>query len=167
MKDTYVYYNHKYYPIYTDSITDYFKRVKDNTENSLLSCFELFQLKFFNTTSLNYDPLNSYNITLSSETLSEITFITNKYLADKRIYIPVSLEKPNYYYLVARGSGKSLRELYYYAAKVMSNHSSHMISTVYSSEYKTQNYKSDMENLYKDKIFHKVLDYCSCYISNA
>lgn len=163
MKDTYVYYNHKYYPIYTDSITDYFKRVKDNTENSLLSCFELFQLKFFNTTSLNYDPLNSYNITLSSETLSEITFITNKYLADKRIYIPVSLEKPNYYYLVARGSGKSLRELYYYAAKVMSNHSSHMISTVYSSEYKTQNYKSDMENLYKDKIFHKVLDY---YLTN-
>ena len=163
MKDTYVYYNHKYYPIYTDSITDYFKRIKDNTENSLLSCFELFQLKFFNTTSLNYDPLNSYNITLSSETLSEITFITNKYLADKRIYIPVSLEKPNYYYLVARGSGKSLRELYYYAAKVMSNHSSHMISTVYSSEYKTQNYKSDMENLYKDKIFHKVLDY---YLTN-
>lgn len=77
MKDTYVYYNHKYYPIYTDSITDYFKRVKDNTENSLLSCFELFQLKFFNTTSLNYDPLNSYNITLSSETLSEITFINH------------------------------------------------------------------------------------------
>lgn len=163
MKDTYVYYNHKYYPIYTDSITDYFKRVKDNTENSLLSCFELFQLKFFNTTSLNYDPLNSYNITLSSETLSEITFITNKYLADKRIYIPVSLEKPNYYYLVARGSGKSLRELYYYAAKVMSNHSSHMLSTTYSSEYKTQNYKSDIENLYKDKIFHKALDY---YLTN-
>lgn len=162
MKDTYVYYNHKYYPIYTDSITDYFKRVKDNTENSLLSCFELFQLKFFNTTSLNYDPLNSYNITLSSETLSEITFITNKYLADKRIYIPVSLEKPNYYYLVARGSGKSIRELCY-VAKVMSNHSSHMLSTTYSSEYKTQNYKSDIENLYKDKIFHKALDY---YLTN-
>lgn len=45
----------------------------------------------------------------------------------------------------------------------MSNHSSHMISTVYSSEYKTQNYKSDMENLYKDKIFHKALHY---YLTN-
>lgn len=162
MKDTYVYYNHKYYPIYTDSITDYFKRIKDNTEDSLLSCFELFQLKFFNTTSMNYDPLNSYNVILSSATLSKITDITNKYLSDKRNYIPISLEKPNYYYLVARGSGKSIRELCY-ATKVMSNHSSHMISTVYSSEYKTQNYKSDMENLYKDKIFHKALDY---YLTN-
>lgn len=162
MKDTYVYYNHKYHPIYTDSITDYFKRVKDNTEDSLLSCLELFQLNFFNTTSMNYDPLNPYNITLSSATLSRITNITNKYLSDKRIYIPVSLEKPNYYYLVARGSGKSIRELCY-ATKIMSNHSSHMLSTTYSSEYKTQNYKSDMENLYKDKIFHKVLDY---YLTN-
>ena len=108
------------------------------------------------------NPLNPYNITLSSAILSKITDITNKYLSDKRIYIPVSLEKPNYYYLVARGSGKSIRELCY-ATKVMSNHSSHMISTVYSSEYKTQNYKSDMENLYKDKIFHKTLDY---YLTN-
>lgn len=98
----------------------------------------------------------------SSATLSEITDITNKYLSDKRIYIPVSLEKPNYYYFVARGSGKSIRELCF-VAKVMSNHSSHMISTVYSSEYKTQNYKSDMDNLYKDKIFHKALNY---YLTN-
>lgn len=111
------------------------------------------------------NPLNSYNITLSSATLSAITSITNKYLADKRIYIPVSLEKLNYYYSIARESGKSIRELCY-IAKVMSNHSSHMLSTTsttYSSEYKTQNYKSDMENLYKDKIFHKALDY---YLTN-
>ena len=71
-------------------------------------------------------------------------------------------EKPNYYYFVARGSGKSIRELCY-VAKVMSNHSSHMLSTTYSSEYKTQNYKSDMKNLYKDKIFHKASDY---YLTN-
>lgn len=108
------------------------------------------------------NSLNPYNVTLSSATLSRITNITNKYLADKRIYISVSLEKPNYYYSIARGSGKSIRELYY-ATKVMSNHSSHMISTVYSSEYKTQNYKSDMENLYKDNIFHKALHY---YLTN-
>ena len=74
----------------------------------------------------------------------------------------MSLEKPNYYYFVARGSGKSIKELCY-VAKVMSNHSSHMLSTTYSSEYKAQNYKSDMENLYKDKIFHKALDY---YLTN-
>lgn len=108
------------------------------------------------------NPLNPYNTTLSSATLSEITGITNKYLSDKRIYIPVSLEKPNYYYSIARGSEKSIRELCY-VAKVMSNHSSHMLSTTYLSEYKTQNYKSDIENLYKDKIFHKALDY---YLTN-
>lgn len=108
------------------------------------------------------NSLNPYNVTLSSATLSRITNITNKYLADKRIYISVSLEKPNYYYSIARGSGKSIRELCY-VAKVMSNHSSHMLSTTYSSEYKTQNYKSDIENLYKDKIFHKALDY---YLTN-
>ena len=112
---------------------------------------------------MNYEPLNPYNVTLSSATLSKITDITNKYLADKRIYIPVSLEKPDYYYLVAaRGNGKLIRELYY-VTKIMSNNSSHMLSIVYSSEYKTQNYKSDMENLYKDKIFHKALDY---YLTN-
>lgn len=108
------------------------------------------------------NPLNPYNIALSSETLSAITSIANKYLSDKRIYIPVSLEKPNYYYFVARGSGKSIKELCY-VAKVMSNYSSHIVSNVYSSEYKTQNYKSDIENLYKDKIFHKALDY---YLTN-
>lgn len=108
------------------------------------------------------NSLNPYNVTLSSATLSRITNITNKYLADKRIYISVSLEKPNYYYSIVRGSGKSIRELCY-VAKVMSNHSSHMLSTTYSSEYKTQNYKSDIENLYKDKIFHKALDY---YLTN-
>ena len=111
----------------------------------------------------NYtNPLNPYNITLSSETLSAITSTTNKYLSDKRIYISISLEKPNYYYSIARGNGKSIRELCY-VAKVMSNHYSYMLSTTYSSEYKAQNYKSDMENLYKDKIFHKALDY---YLAN-
>lgn len=44
------------------------------------------------------NSLNPYNVTLSSATLSRITNITNKYLADKRIYISVSLEKPNYYF---------------------------------------------------------------------
>ena len=162
MKDTYVYYNHKYHPIHVDLFTDYFKDVQNGNVDPLLTTIQLLKMQLNKIYPSNYDPLNPYNVTLSSATLSRITNITNKYLADKRIYIPVSLEKPNYYYLVARGSGKSIRELCY-ATKVMSNHSSHMISTVYSSEYKTQNYKSDMENLYNDKIFHKALDY---YLTN-
>ena len=162
MKDTYVYYNHKYHPIHVDLFTDYFKDVQNGNVDQLLTTIQLLKMQLNKIYPSNYDPLNPYNITLSSATLSRITSITNKYLADKRIYIPVSLEKPNYYYFVARGSGKSIKELCY-VAKVMSNYSSHMISTVYSSEYKTQNYKSDMENLYKDKIFHKTLDY---YLTN-
>ena len=158
MKDTYVYYNHKYHQIHVDLFTDYFKDVQNGNVDPLLTTIQLLKMQLNKIYPSNYDPLNPYNVTLSSETLSAITSITNKYLADKRIYIPVSLEKPNYYYFVARGSGKSIKELCY-VAKVMSNYSSHMISTVYSSEYKTQNYKSDMENLYKDKIFHKELDY--------
>ena len=114
-------------------------------------CIE-FNLQYF------YGIFNHPKINVPSlATLSEITDITNKYLSDKRIYIPVSLEKPNYYYSIARGSGKSIRELCY-VAKVMSNHSSHMISTTYSSEYKTQNYKSDIENLYKVMISQKILN---------
>lgn len=162
MKDTYVYYNHKYHPIHVDLFTDYFKDVQNGNVDPLLTTIQLLKMQLNKIYPSNYDPLNPYNITLSSATLSRITSITNKYLADKRIYIPVSLEKPNYYYFVARGSGKSIKELCY-VAKVMSNYSSHMISTVYSSEYKTQNYKSDMKNLYKDKIFHKALDY---YLTN-
>lgn len=162
MKNTYVYHNHKYHPIHVDLFTDYFKDVQNGNVDPLLTTIQLLKMQLNKIYPSDYDPLNPYNIALSSATLSEITDITNKYLSDKRIYIPVSLEKPNYYYFVARGSGKSIRELCY-VAKVMSNHSSHMISTVYLSEYKTQNYKSDMDNLYKDKIFHKALNY---YLTN-
>lgn len=161
MKDTYVYYNHKYHPIHVDLFTDYFKDVQNGNVDPLLTTIQLLKMQLNKIYPSNYDPLNPYNITLSSATLSAITYITNKYLSDKRIYIPVSLEKPNYYYFVARGSGKSIRELCY-VAKVMSNHSSHMLSTTYSSEYKAQNYKSDMENLYKIRS-HKALDY---YLTN-
>lgn len=54
------------------------------------------------------NSLNPYNVTLSSATLSRITNITNKYLADKRIYISVSLEKPNYYYSIASLAAKAV-----------------------------------------------------------
>lgn len=149
--------------IYRDD-NQIFHLCKYNIKDQFIGCSDvIFSPK--DTYKLLYpdytNPLNPYNIALLSETLSAITSITNKYLSDKRIYIPVSLEKPNYYYFVARGSGKSIKELCY-VAKVMSNYSSHIVSNVYSSEYKTQNYKSDMENLYKDKIF-KALDY---YLTN-
>lgn len=163
MKDIYAYYNHKYHPIHVDLFTDYFKDVQNGNVNPLLTTIQLLKMQLNKIYPSDYNPLNPYNVTLSSATLSRIISITNEYLSDKRIYIPVSLEKPNYYYLVARGSGKSIRELCY-VAKVMSNHSSlYGIKYIYSSEYKIQNYKSDMKNLYKDKIFHKALDY---YLTN-
>ena len=48
----------------------------------------------------------------SSEILSKITDITNKYLSDKRIYI--SGITPQSYYYFSRDYGKSIRELRYF-----------------------------------------------------
>lgn len=156
MKNTYVYHNHKYHPIHVDLFTDYFKDVQNGNVDPLLTTIQLLKMQLNKIYPSDYDSLNPYNITLSSATLSRITNITNKYLSDKRIYIPVLLEKPNYYYSIARGSGKSIRELCY-VAKVISNYSSYMLSTTYSSEYTAQNYKSDMENLYKAMICKKLI----------
>ena len=157
MKNTYVYHNHKYHPIHVDLFTDYFKDVQNGNVDPLLTTIQLLKMQLNKIYPSDYDPLNPYNITLSSATLSRITNITNKYLSDKRIYIPVLLEKPNYYYSIARGSGKSIRELCY-VAKVISNYSSYMLSTTYSPEYTAQNYKSDIENLYKKIISEKILN---------
>ena len=132
MKDIYVYYNHKYHPIHVDLFTDYFKDVQNGNVDPLLTTIQLLKMQLNKIYPSDYNPPNPYNVTLSSETLSRITNITSKYLSDKKIYIPVSLEKSNY--------------------------SSHMLSTTYSSEYKTQNYKSDMENLYKKIISEKILN---------
>ena len=94
----------------------------------------------------------------SSAILSKITDITNKYLADKRIYIPVSLEKPNYYYFVARGSGKSIRELCYFMKLISDSEKSQFSYNPYTPEYTVQNYKSDVKNLYKAMISQKILN---------
>lgn len=96
------------------------------------------------------------NNILSSAILSKITDITNKHLSDKRIYIPGVTPK-SYYYL-SRGYGKSIRELCYFLKLILDSEKSRYLYNPYSSEYTVQNYKSDMENLYKKIISEKILN---------
>ena len=103
-----------------------------------------------------HEVSNSYksNTIPSSATLSKITDITNKYFADKRIYIPGLLPQL-YYYIAPRANGKSLRTLYCFAKLIDSL--SHTPTITYSSEYTTQDYKSEIENLYKKIIYKKLI----------
>lgn len=96
------------------------------------------------------------NNVLSSAILSKITDITNKYLADKRIYIPGIT--PKLYYHLSRGNGKSIRELRYFMKLISDSNKSQFSYNPYSSEYTVQNYKSDMENLYKKMFSQKILN---------
>lgn len=96
------------------------------------------------------------NNILSSATLSKITDITNKYLFDKRIYIPGIT--PQSYYHLSRGNGKSIRELCYFLKLILNSEKSQFSYDPYSPEYTVQNYKSDMENLYKKIISEKILN---------
>lgn len=105
-----------------------------------------------------YGISNHYkrNNILSSATLSKITDITNKYLFDKRIYIPGIT--PQSYYHLSRGNGKSIRELCYFIKLILNSEKSQFSYDPYSPEYTVQNYKSDMENLYKKIISEKILN---------
>lgn len=105
-----------------------------------------------------YGISNHYkrNNILSSATLSKITDITNKYLFDKRIYIPGIT--PQSYYHLSRGNGKSIRELCYFLKLILNSEKSQFSYDPYSPEYTVQNYKSDMENLYKKIISEKILN---------
>ena len=96
------------------------------------------------------------NNVLSSAILSKITDITNKYLSDKKIYI-TGITPRSYYYL-SRGYGKSIRELRYFMKLISDSEKSHFSYNPYSPEYTVQNYKSDMENLYKAMISQKILN---------
>lgn len=96
------------------------------------------------------------NNNLSSATLSVITDITNKYLSDKRIYIP-GITPKSYYYL-SRGYGKSIRELRYFMKLISDSEKSQFSYNPYTPEYTVQNYKSDMKNLYKAMISQKILN---------
>ena len=95
------------------------------------------------------------NVPLSA-TLLKITTITNKYLSDKRIYIPGIT--PKLYYYLSRGNGKSIRELCYFIKLILDSENSRYLYNLYSQEYTVQNYKSDMENLYKKIISEKILN---------
>ena len=92
----------------------------------------------------------------SSEILSKITDITNKYLFDKRIYIPGIT--PKSYYYPSRGNGKSIRELCYFMKLISDSEKSQFSYNPYTPEYTVQNYKSDMKNLYKAIISQKILN---------
>ena len=96
------------------------------------------------------------HLILFSATLLKITTITNKYLSDKRIYIP-GITPKSYYYL-SRGYGKSIRELRYFIKLILNSDKSQFQYNPYSPEYTVQNYKSDMENLYKKIISEKILN---------
>ena len=113
---------------------------------------------------IEFDPQYFYGISnhhdnnnvLSSAILSKITDITNKYLSDKRIYIPEITLKSYYYF--SRGYGKSIRELRYFIKLISDSEKRQFSYNPYSPEYTVQNYKSDMENLYKKIISEKILN---------
>nr|DAS89018.1 MAG TPA: hypothetical protein [Caudoviricetes sp.] len=113
---------------------------------------------------IEFDPQYFYGISnhhksnnnLSSVILSRITNITNKYFADKRMYI--SGITPQSYYYLSRGYGKSIRELCYFIKLILDSEKSRYLYNPYSLEYTVQNYKSDMENLYKKIISEKILN---------
>lgn len=100
-------------------------------------------------------PVKQHSI-LFSETLNKIKSITNKYLSDKRIYIPGII--PQSYYYLSRGYDKSIRELCYFIKLILDSEKSRYLYNPYSSEYTVQNYKSDMENLYKKMFSQKILN---------
>ena len=112
---------------------------------------------------IEFDPQYFYGISNhhksnnvpSSEILSKITDITNKYLSDKRIYIPEITPKSYYYF--SRGYGKSIRELRYFMKLISDSEKSQFSYNPYTPEYTVQNYKSDMKNLYKVMISQKIL----------
>ena len=105
-----------------------------------------------------YGVSNHYknnNVPLSA-TLLKITTITNKYLSDKRIYIPGIT--PKSYFYPSRGNGKSIRELCYFIKLILDSEKSRYLYNLYYQKYTVQNYKSDMENLYKKIISEKILN---------
>lgn len=102
---------------------------------------------------------NNYKVEISSATLNKIKSIVNKYLADKRIYIPGITSKP-YYYYPSRGNSKSIREVCYFIKSIsdLEKEKNQFSYNPYSAKYTAQNYKFDMENLYKRRISSKILD---------
>lgn len=70
----------------------------------------------------NHHKNHKSNNVPPSAILSKITDITNKYLSDKRTYIP-GITPRSYYYL-SRGYGKSIRELCYFIKLILDSEKS-------------------------------------------
>lgn len=151
--------------LYPINLINYFKHYynydfcyqhNDNNFDGSLDIILDYQDAYRLITSNIFQPLTIYKWNFSSATLNKIKSITNKYLADKRIYIPKITPK-SYYYL-SRGYGKSIRELRYFIKLISDSEKSQFSYNPYSSEYTVQNYKSDIENLYKKIISEKILN---------
>lgn len=148
--------------LYPINLINYFKHYHNynfyyqHNDNNFDGSFDIildYQDAYRLITSNIFQPLTIYKWNLSSAASSKITNITNN-LADKRIYIP-GITPQSYYYL-SRGYGKSIRELCYFMKLISDSEKSQFSYNPYSSEYTVQNYKSDMENLYKKIISEKI-----------
>lgn len=102
---------------------------------------------------------NNYKIEISSAAYNQIEMITNKYLTDKKIYIPGLTSKP-YYYYPSRGNSKSIREICYFIKSIsdLEKEKNQFSYNPYLAKYTAQNYKADIENLYKRRISQKILN---------
>lgn len=150
--------------LYPINLINYFKHYHNynfyyqHNDNNFDGSFDIildYQDAYRLITSNIFQPLTIYKWNLSSAASSRITNITNN-LADKRIYIP-GITPQSYYYL-SRGYGKSIRELCYFMKLISDSEKSQFSYNPYSSEYTVQNYKSDMENLYKKIISEKIFN---------
>lgn len=151
--------------LYPINLINYFKHYynydfcyqhNDNNFDGSLDIILDYQDAYRLITSNIFQPLTIYKWNFSSATLNKIKSITNKYLSDKRIYIPGII--PQSYYYLSRGYDKSIRELCYFIKLILDSEKSRYLYNPYSSEYTVQNYKSDMENLYKKIISEKIFN---------
>lgn len=151
--------------LYPINLINYFKHYynydfcyqhNDNNFDESLDIILDYQDAYRLITSNIFQPLTIYKWNFSSATLNKIKSITNKYLTDKRIYIPGIT--PKSYLYPSRGNGKSIRELCYFIKLISDSEKNQFSSNLYSSEYTVQNYKFDMENLYKAMISQKILN---------
>ena len=103
-------------------------------------------------------PVKQHSI-LHSATLNKIKSITNKYFADKRIYTPGITSKP-YYYYPSRRNSKLIKRVCYFIKSILDleKEKSQFSYNPYSAKYTAQNYKADIENLYKRRISQKILN---------
>ena len=151
--------------LYPINLINYFKHYYNydfcyqHNDNNFDGSFDIildYQDAYRLITSNIFQPLTIYKWNLSSATLNKIKSITNKYLSDKRIYIPGIT--PKSYYCPSRENSKSIRELCYFIKLISDSEKRQFSYNPYSPEYTVQNYKSDMENLYKKIISEKILN---------